>query len=227
MVKKIAFMAALAVLAACSTPKSGAFDLKSLIPGDGSSSSSTTTTGSSTTTTGSGLADALSSFLGGVFAKSDLQVSDLAGDWKYSAPAVTFKSDNLLQKAGGAAVATQVESKLQPYYAAAGLDGLTLSIAADGSFTMKVKNIPLRGTVSKVTDSSSQANFVFKFAIGKMDAYVTKTGSTTMAVMFDVSKLVTLVKAVGSLSGSSTVQAISTLLESYDGICAGYKLTRQ
>ena len=45
---------------------------------------------------------------------SSLTIEKMTGTWKYSGPAVSFKSDNLLLKAGGAAAATQVESNLEP-----------------------------------------------------------------------------------------------------------------
>ena len=52
--------------------------------------------------------------LSGVLTTDNLTPADLAGQWKYKAPAVVFKSDNLLEKAGGAAAAGVVDDPPDP-----------------------------------------------------------------------------------------------------------------
>lgn len=175
----------------------------------------------------------LKSALSSLFSSDKLTVEKMAGDWAYSSPAVSFKSSNLLKKAGGAAASSAVESKLAPYYKTAGLEKMTLTIAADSTFTMKLGRTTLKGTISTVQSESSEANFVFNFKvggklpIGKMDAYVTATGANTLSITFDVTKLVAIIEKAGSITGNSTIQGISTLLNGYDGICAGFRLTRR
>ncbi|MDE5836948.1 MAG: DUF4923 family protein, partial [Paramuribaculum sp.] len=63
----------------------------------------------------------LKGMLGSLLSSDKITVKSLTGTWKYSAPAVTFKSSNLLKKAGGAAASSAIESKLSPYYSKAGL----------------------------------------------------------------------------------------------------------
>lgn len=48
----------------------------------------------------------------------------------------------------------------------------------------------------------------------------------TIKVMFDVTKLIQLVKTVGSLTGNATINTVSKALESYDGLCAGFELKK-
>ena len=50
--------------------------------------------------------------LSGVLTTDNLTPADLAGQWKYKAPAVVFKSDNLLEKAGGAAARKTNRSRI-------------------------------------------------------------------------------------------------------------------
>lgn len=171
----------------------------------------------------------IGSIVGNVLSSGNIEVSDLVGHWSYSAPAVTFKSDNLLQKAGGAAAAATITSKLEPIYSKTGIDKLDLNIAADSTFEMKVRGITLKGSISKNTDEASQANFIFNFTagkikIGKINAYVEKNPLGGIKLMFDVTKLIELVKTVGSVTGNSTINTLSKALSSYDGLCAGFEL---
>jgi hypothetical protein len=109
------------------------------------------------------------------------------------------------------------------------LTNLVLTINSDYSFTMKSGKLSSAGTVSK----NSDGDIIFSFqalgtvSLGSMKAYVTMTSGKQMSLMFDVSKLTTVLKTVGSVSGNSTVTGVTTLLESYDGICAGFKFNKQ
>lgn len=172
--------------------------------------------------------------LGGLLSKltgkTELTVANMAGEWKYASPAVSFKSDNLLKKAGGTAASVAVEKKLEPYYSKVGFTNLTMEVAEDSTFTMKIKKLSLKGQIA-APEEGSDANFTFRFMIGgkikaaDMDAYVTLSGDD-MDITFDVSKLVTLMELVGKVSGNSTVKATTSLLKAYDGITAGFTLKR-
>lgn len=79
--------------------------------------------------------------------------------------------------------------------------------------------------------SGSKPNFVFTFQalgtinIGIMDAYVTKTPSG-LDIMYDASKLMSMIETIASVSKIQGLQTISSLLNSYDGLCIGYHLTK-
>lgn len=218
--KKV-FMIFVAV-AALSVFNSSAFDLKGALQGlSNSGKNSSEQSGS----------DGLGSLIGGIanlLGKTDVTIADLEGPWDYSKPAVAFQSDNLLKKAGGAAAAGVIEDKLAPYYEKAGLTSMKLTIAADSTFTMKLKMTSLKGTLVKDDDG----NFVFQFkALGKVNighatSVITKTGNN-ITVTFDASKLITLVSKIAAISGNSTVKSVSSLLESYDGLNAGFELSKE
>ena len=209
-------------IAALSVFNSSAFDLKGALQGlSNSGKNSSEQSGS----------DGLGSLIGGIanlLGKTDVTIADLEGTWDYSKPAVAFQSDNLLKKAGGAAAAGVIEDKLAPYYEKAGLTSMKLTIAADSTFTMKLKMTSLKGTLVKDDDG----NFVFQFkALGKVNighatSVITKTGNN-ITVTFDASKLITLVSKIAAISGNSTVKSVSSLLESYDGLNAGFELSKE
>ena len=59
-----------------------------------------------------------------------------------------------------------------------------------------------------------------------MDASVSKLKGNKLQLTFDVSKLMKIVNAVASISGSSTIQGLNKLLQSYDGLEAGFELKK-
>jgi len=169
----------------------------------------------------------ITNLIEGVFSKSDIEVSDLAGEWTASGSAVNFKSDNFLKKAGGVAAAAAVESKLNPYFKQYGLTGAVFTIHPDGTFTLKVKKLSLNGTITK--SGEGVFDFTFKafgkMSIGTLPAYVQKT-SSSMDIMFDADKLRKLISVIASFSGNSLAKTASSLLDSYDGLCVGFKLDK-
>ena len=170
------------------------------------------------------LGDILGSVVEGVFTKSNLTLADLVGEYKSEGPAVTFKSDNLLQKAGGLAGAGAIESKLNPYYEQYGLNNMTLTIDEEANFTMKIKSISIKGTVTKNDDGTFNFNFnVAGFTLGSFTAYIEKSGST-MKLMFDATKLKNFISVVAKFTGNSMATALGSILDSYDGACIGFRM---
>lgn len=173
---------------------------------------------------GSGIGTILDNVLG----KSDVSVADLQGTWAYVEPAVAFKSDNLLQKAGGAAAATAIVNKIKPYYDRVGLDNMELTINADSTFVMKSGKAILKGDISKTADGNFEFDFkaLGKVKIGKMDATISKTATGNVSLTFDASKLITLVDRIASVSGVSSLKTVSKMLNSYDGLNVGFILKK-
>lgn len=181
---------------------------------------------------GSSTAEKLAGLAGALLSSDKISIESLHGSWAYKAPAVTFKSDNLLKKAGGAAVSETIEGKLASYYSKLGFTRMTLVVNEDNTFEMKIKKITLKGTITEVTDKNSQANFVFSFkaagkvSLGKLDTYVQKSALGTLSIMFDVSKLISLVEKVSTLTNLSSAKTLSSALSSYDGMCAGFEMSK-
>ena len=193
-----------------------------------SSNESSSTNNSSSSSSGlSNILGALGGVVENLISTDNIEISSLAGTWKYAAPAVAFKSDDLLKKAGGAAVASQVEAKLENYYKYLRLQSMQLTIDQAGAFTMAFNKIALSVNITKDEEGNLLFNFTVagQINIGTVKTYVTKSGDT-LNVMFDVSKLMTILEKVGSYVGNSTISSITSLLSTYDGITAGFKLTR-
>lgn len=181
----------------------------------------------SSKTSSSSAISAIGNILGNLTSTDKLEVSDMVGEWSYSSPAVKLKGDNALENVGGAAASSTVEAKLSSYYSKLGINQMKMTVNTDSSFTMTIKKVNLKGTISKGEDGF----FVFKFNsfgkinIGKINAYVNKS-SNNLSVMFDATKLINIVKKVSDLSKNSTIKTASNLLSKYEGIYIGVKLKK-
>lgn len=176
---------------------------------------------------GGNTGDILGNVIEGVFSSSNITVADIAGSYVSNGPAVTFKSENFLQKAGGIAGAAALESKLKPYYEQYGLTGLTLEIDKDANFSMKVKGIPLSGTITK---NEGDGTFLFNLKavgmnVGGFTAYIEKN-INGLKVMFDADKLLKIISTVAKFTGNSIAGTLGSLLESYDGACIGFSMSK-
>lgn len=170
----------------------------------------------------------LGNILEGVFSSSNITVSDMAGVWTSNGPAVCFQSDNFLQKAGGIAAASMIESKLSPYYNQYGLNGAVMTINTDGTFLMKLKNITLKGNITQTTEKGV---FQFTFTalgsvkLGSIKTYVQKSYNT-LSVMFDASKLKNLISGIAKIVNIQIVKTLTSILDSYQGLCVGFRMER-
>lgn len=174
---------------------------------------------------GGGLGNTLGNIIEGVFSSSNITIADMEGEWTSTGPAVCFQGEGFLKKAGGIAAAAAVETKLAPYYEQYGLNNATLTVNADGTFTLACKMIKLNGTITQAAGAEPGV-FEFNFmALGiklaTVTTYVEKT-TRSMDVMFDATKLKKLLTAVSQFSGIKVVQALSSILDSYDGLCVGF-----
>lgn len=167
--------------------------------------------------------DAVEGVVDGLLTNDNITVEQMAGTWKSTGSAVAFQSDNLLKKAGGGAAANTIEKKLDSYYKKFGLNNATLTVTKEGKFTLKADKITLNGTVTKRSDG----NFDFTFTpfgnmkLGSVKTYVTKSPSG-LNVMFDASKLMSILSTLSGMVNNSTLSTMSDLLNGYDGLCVGF-----
>lgn len=156
----------------------------------------------------------------GTFSKQDL----CAHTWKYSKPGCAFTSENLLAQAGGEIAANKVEEKLSEYYSKFGFSSSNtyFTFKTDGTF------------VAKIDGKSWQGNYTFdekthaiqmKGLILSMSGYATKTANG-ISLLFDQKKLLNLIKTIGSLKGNSTLSALGTIANNYDGMRVGFEMTK-
>lgn len=156
----------------------------------------------------------------GTFSKQDL----CAHTWKYSKPGCAFTSENLLAKAGGEIAANKVEEKLSEYYSKFGFSSSNtyFTFKTDGTFAAKIDGKSWQGNYT--FDEKTHA-IQMKGLILSMSGYATKTANG-ISLLFDQKKLLNLIKTIGSLKGNSTLSALGTIANSYDGMRVGFEMTK-
>lgn len=156
----------------------------------------------------------------GTFSKQDL----CAHTWKYSKPGCAFISENLLAKAGGEIAANKVEEKLGEYYSKFGFSGSNtyFTFKTDGTFAAKIDGKSWQGNYT--FDEKTHA-IQMKGLLLSMSGYATKT-TNGISLLFDQTKLLNLIKTMGALKGSSTLSAIGTIANNYDGMRVGFEMTK-
>lgn len=156
----------------------------------------------------------------GTFSKQDL----CAHTWKYSKSGCAFTSENLLAKAGGEIAANKVEEKLGEYYSKFGFSGSNtyFTFKTDGTFAAKIDGKSWQGNYT--FDEKTHA-IQMKGLLLSMSGYATKT-TNGISLLFDQTKLLNLIKTMGALKGSSTLSAIGTIANNYDGMRVGFEMTK-
>lgn len=156
----------------------------------------------------------------GTFSKQDL----CAHTWKYSKPGCAFTSENLLAQAGGEIAANKVEEKLSEYYSKFGFSSSNtyFTFKTDGTFAAKIDGKSWQGNYT--FDEKTHA-IQMKGLLLSMSGYATKT-TNGISLLFDQKKLLNLIKTIGSLKGNSTLSAIGTIANNYDGMRVGFEMTK-
>lgn len=156
----------------------------------------------------------------GTFSKQDL----CAHTWKYSKPGCAFTSENLLAQAGGEIAANKVEEKLSEYYSKFGFSSSNtyFTFKTDGTFAAKIDGKSWQGNYT--FDEKTHA-IQMKGLILSMSGYATKIANG-ISLLFDQKKLLNLIKTIGSLKGSSTLSALGTIANNYDGMRVGFEMTK-
>ena len=178
-------------------------------------------TSGSTSSAGSIIGGLLNNVIGsGTFSKEDL----CAHSWKYSKPGCAFTSENLLAKAGGEIAASKVEEKLSTYYNKFGFSSSNtqFTFTTDGNFSAQIDGKPWQGTYT--FDEKTHA-IQLKGLLLSASGYATKT-TNGISLLFDQKKLLNLIKMLSAFKGSSTLSAVGTIANSYDGMRVGFEMTK-
>ena len=178
----------------------------------------TNTTGATgATQSGGALGNILASVLNGTTRPTKQQ---LIGSWTYSQPGCAFTSDKLLAQAGGEVVAAEIKTKLAPTYQSVGVKSSNTSVIfnQDGTFSAKFAGTGMSGNY---TYDEATAKVTMQGMLLTINCYA-KRNSDGIALLFESSKLLTLLQTVSALSGNTTVQTVGEISKSYDGLRLGF-----
>ena len=152
--------------------------------------------------------------------------ASMTGTWTFTGSALTFESDNLLQKAGGSLAATAVEKKLDGFLGKVGIEPgeMSFNFNTDSTFQTQIKGKTLKGTYRYDADTK-KVNLQFSKLL-RLNTTVNCT-SEQMELLFPSDRLLDLITFLTSKSNNATLQSINSLAESYDGMMLGFTLQKQ
>lgn len=181
-----------------------------------------TTTGSSST--GSSI---INGILNNVIGSATFSQADLcAHTWKYSKSGCAFTSENLLAKAGGEIAASKIEEDLSKYYSKFGFSksNTYFTFKTDGTFAAKIDGKSWNGTYT--FDEKTHA-IQLKGLLLSASGFATRT-TNGISLLFEQKKLLTLIKTLSklNLTGSTTMSAVSSIVDNYDGVRIGFEMTK-
>lgn len=171
----------------------------------------------------SALGSVLTNLLGG---SSAVTASDLQGTWTYRKADCVFETQNLLLKAGGEMAAAKIESQLENQLGKVGITpgACSFTFNSDGTYVATIGQYNLTGNYTLNTKSNT-LTMTYLAGIGRISPKVVKTGAS-ISLLFEGDKLLSMVQKVGKLSSNSTVNSLSSLINSYDGMLVGMQLSK-
>ena len=166
----------------------------------------------------------INGILNNVIGSGTFKQADLCHTWKYSKPGCAFTSENLLAKAGGEIAASKVENKLEGYYKKFGFSSSNtyFTFNTDGTFSAKIDGKAWNGTY---TFDEKTHDIQLKGLLLSASGYATKT-TNGISLLFDQKKLLNLIKALSAFKGSSTLSAVGSIANNYDGMQVGFEMTK-
>ena len=184
----------------------------------GNSSSNSSNSGSSSA------GSIINGILNNVIGSGTFKQADLCHTWKYSKPGCAFTSENLLAKAGGEIAANKIENQLEEYYKKFGFSSSNtyFTFNTDGTFSAKIDGKAWNGNYT--FDEKTHA-IQMKGLLLSASGYATKT-TNGISLLFDQKKLLNLIKALSAFKGSSTLSAVGSIANNYDGMRVGFEMTK-
>ena len=145
--------------------------------------------------------------------------SIISGTWHYRQPGVAFTTENLLAKAGGETIATEIKGKLSDTYTKVGINSQNtyLTINSDKTFSGKIDGKPISG---QWTYTQEDQKMVLKTLLFSLNVYAKKT-TGGMSFLMESKKLLNLFQTLAAMSGNSTLQTMGDLSKNYDGVRIG------
>jgi hypothetical protein len=173
------------------------------------------------------LKDILTGVVGQVVGDKATTETSIIGTWDYVGPDCQLKGDDLLKNIGGDAAGAEVEKKMEPIYAKAGLNTIQYTFNEDKTCSYTIKGKKVEGTYEFDAEAKTITIKAGKLGI-RTTAHIVTLGSN-MSFLFDADKILSVVKAITGATSSlnKTASAANKLLEKFDGMMVGFELKKQ
>lgn len=167
----------------------------------------------------------LGNLLNTVLGNGAVSESMLVGDWHYVGSSCVFESSNVLKSATGTVAANQLEKQLDEKLTKAGFNqnSCTFSFKSDKTFKGKIAGKPISGTYELASDGKSITLTLLK--VKKVKCYTARS-TRGISLLIEGSKLKTVLSVAGGLTGNASIKALTSFLNTYDGMLVGIELEK-
>lgn len=157
---------------------------------------------------------------------SALPQKELTGTWNFKSTACMFETENLLKKAGGAVVATQVEKKFNEYCTKSGIqkENTQFVFNADSTYTARLGKMKFSGNYS-INPETKQISLSYMRGLGKLDATPVVSGKN-MKLMFDADGFLKLMKTLSMFTKDNSIEILAAMDDMYDGMLLGFDMNK-
>lgn len=172
----------------------------------------------------SGVIDGL---LSGILnATTKLDDKALVGTWTYKGVDCVFESEQMLSQVGGMMAAGALEKQIDSQLTRVGIKpgSCQFTFKADHTYVATVAGKSLSGTWA-LDAANKQLKMTYLMGLGTLTPKVGYTGGT-LSLLFESSKLLTLVQGVGVLTNNSAAQTLTGMLKNYKGLYLGLQMSK-
>ena len=152
---------------------------------------------------------------------------EFIGTWNYKGTACKFETENLLKKAGGAVVASQVEKQFNEYCNKLGIkeDGnCYFTFDEDSTYSAKLGLIKISGKYS-YDYQTNELVLSYLRGIGKLKAFPIRSGNR-MKLMVDADGFLKLMKTLSTFTKDNSIEILAAMDDMYDGMLLGFDLNK-
>ena len=151
---------------------------------------------------------------------------ELNGTWNYTGPAISFETDDMLMKAGGAAASTVLEGKLDEQLMKIGFnhEKVNFTFNNDSTFTTNIGTHPLKGSYSY--DPSSKQISLKYLGLVNLKADLVYSGESA-ELLFKSDKILQFITLLSNTLDNNVLNTIGGLANEYDGMMLGFRLKKQ
>ena len=149
----------------------------------------------------------------------------ISGQWTYSAPSVDVSGKNLLAGMGKSIAKGKLKKKLKNAYKKIGLNKARpqFTFNEDGTCAIKLLGVSMNGTYNY---NPGQEKITLKWHGIPMTARLKRDGKKKLHLTFDADKLLSLFSLASKVSDSSTLKALSLLIDNYKDVMMGFELKK-
>jgi len=151
--------------------------------------------------------------------------STIKGQWTYSGPSVDVSGKNVLAGIGKPIAKGKIKKKLKNAFKKIGLDKARpqFTFNEDGTCAVTLLGKSLKGTYNY---NPSQEKISIKWHGVPVTAQLKRDGKKKLHLTFDADKLLSILTLAGNFTDSSTIKALSFLMDHYDDVMVGFELKK-